>query len=222
MYLCVCASMCVFYMLSPVIILAPPPADSRALVTVTPDVPAANPTHNQCHCNQSCHSPQCSLSSSLTSQSHLSVVSSLSYRLSPCPPLTNAFPFLSPSFSHWQTHCPSFCLVSHLITHSSSFPLSALHFILHFYLNTSKPTIPSALIRLTFPPLFSHISFFLPVTCCTHPLTTIFCRLPTEINPATGRLSQNRNCIVYLSPTLTFPCTQRNDCLLFLCPSPLP
>lgn len=148
-------------------------------------------SHYRCHCNQSCHSTQGSLSSFLTSQSHLSIVSSLSYLLSSRPCLTlEMYSFLHLLPLYLADPLPCFCLVSDLITYSLSFTLvsrclAALHLILHFYLDTNKLPILSALICLTFPPPFPHISFFLFVTCCIHPHTTIFsCPAATRNKPS--------------------------------------
>lgn len=58
-------------------------------------------SHNRCHCNQSCHSTQGSLSSFLTSQSHLTVVSFLSYLLSSL--LAWLYKWIPTSFTFWQT-----------------------------------------------------------------------------------------------------------------------
>lgn len=100
---------------------------------------------------------------------------------------------------------------------------TVLHLILHFYLDANKPLIPSVLIYLTFlPPLPSLLSFVsLSPAVSTHTTLCFPALLPPEINPATGRVSQNKNCIVYLSLVLIHSRTQRNDRLSFPFLSPL-
>lgn len=100
-------------------------------------------------------------------------------------------------------------------------PLSFQLFCISSYFSTMLPT------DLPFPQLWFAWHFLLPPSIALSPASptsaslSFRALLPPEINPATGRLSQNRNCIVYLSPTLTFSCTQSNDCLLFLFSSSL-
>lgn len=89
-------------------------------------------------------------------------------------------------------------------------PLSfqLFHFILCFCHVTNRPPFPSALICLT----FLSSSFYRFVTCLTHLRTTIFsCPAATRNKPSYRSSVQNRNCIVYKSPALTFLSTQRSD-----------
>lgn len=147
------------------------------------------PSHNQCHCNQSCHSTQGSLSSFLTSQSHLTVVSFLSYLLSSL--LAWLYKWIPTSFTFWQTDKtppppPPQLLLSYILLNNVALlcnpphyhsPLSLLLFCILSYIFTLIPAdLPSLQLWFSwhFPllPVPFFLSFF--INRCTHPHITIF------------------------------------------------
>lgn len=109
-------------------------------------------SHNRCHCNQSCQSTQGGLSSFLTSQSHLYILSSLSYLLS-SPSLLD---FLK-AFLH-----PSLCCSSFFFLHTDRPPALLLScvspkYILGPALQSHPPPSPAHLSLHLFC-MLSHIS----------------------------------------------------------------
>lgn len=157
-------------------------------------------SHNRCHCNQSCHSTQGSFQL-LPGISVTPLYPLLPLLSALVPSLLDFIKMCSFSFLlFWQTFRPPASLLSCILPNnihsptlqstSLSFTLvssAVLHLSLHFYFDTSRLTIPSALISLTFlPPFpFPRIYLFLFVTSFTHPHTTIFsCPAATRNKPS--------------------------------------